>query len=83
MGFSSKTLFTVSFGLRGMSLDAPLGGTFQQTSVGPERSRPSLTARNEFGKQDLVVFTGDIYILDERLNLFVNNLLVSAGATEC
>ena len=66
-----------------MSLDVPLGGAFQQTSVGPERSRLSLTARNEFGRQDLVFFTGDIYTLDERLNLFVNNLLVSAGATEC
>lgn len=75
--------------LRGFQLENPLHGFLWSKGhvigcstrwhlpanfIGPERSRPSLTARNEFGKQDLVVFTGDIYTLDEWLNLFVNNL---------
>ena len=64
--------------------------TLQLEKARTQQRRPS-TAKNKYMSQcvrvkkvfeDLMVFTGDICTLDERLNLLLNKLLVSPGATE-
>lgn len=67
------------------SSDVPLGGTFQQTSVGAEKSSLGLPARNGFKKQGLVVFTDNegSSLLMRGLNQLVNNLLLSTEASGC
>lgn len=71
--------------LIGRSSDVPLGGTFQQTSGGAEKSHLGLTARNGFRKQGLMVFPGDegTSLLMRRLNSLVKKLPVSTEDTEC
>lgn len=68
--FFSFFFFFFSLCLSSRSSDVPLGGTFQQTSVGAEQSHLLVcpTAGNGFRKQGLMVFPGfeGVFTLEEK-----------------